>query len=175
MTLIKGKLIWLMYIDSSSTDVSTCSIKIFQTQRWQFVPPSKFQMWNPSMVALKTRSRSNLWHVIKVFVTMHLWYKYQVSILNLATIFSMHQEVYLNFTSCLRRYLKTSLKNGWLFTLPGHPLSNGRPTDIPDIRRTSIGHGWHHEEVYWTVDDHCANEANCDFTWLLSHNIDLHV
>ena len=49
-------------LGSSSKDVSSIKIKIFQIQRWQFVPPSKFQMWKLSMIVviLKTWLRSNL-------------------------------------------------------------------------------------------------------------------
>ena len=72
--------VWIM-LGKSSVDVSTHMIKNFQTQRWQFVPLSKFQMWKLFMilVTLKTKSCSNLWYAIEDLAIMHVGYKYQVS------------------------------------------------------------------------------------------------
>ena len=70
---------WWMF-GSSPKDVSTFTMKIFQTQRWQFVPLRKFQMWNLFMImmTLKIRSMSNLSHAIKGPDIMHIRYEYKV-------------------------------------------------------------------------------------------------
>ena len=59
-------------------------IKIFQTQRWRFVPPSKVPNVKISviLVTLKTRSKSNISHAIKGLAIMPFRYKCQASISN---------------------------------------------------------------------------------------------
>ena len=71
-------------LDRNSINVSTCAIKFFQTQRWRFVPLSKFLMWKFSMIlmTLKTMSGSNLRNEIKDLVIMHFGCKYKVSTFN---------------------------------------------------------------------------------------------
>ena len=70
---------WCM-LGGSLTDVSTFMIKIFQIQRWQFVPLSKFFQCENFLilVTLKTRSSTNLWHAIKGVAIGHLGYKHNV-------------------------------------------------------------------------------------------------
>ena len=57
-------------------------IKIFWTQRWQFVPPLNVPKLSMILMTLKTRWRSNLRQAIKDLVIMHLGFKYQVSTSN---------------------------------------------------------------------------------------------
>ena len=74
---------WCM-LSRSSLDVFTLMIKIFQTQSWQFVPPSKVtnvkNFYDPGNLVNKIKVK--LMTCKKGLVIMHLKYKYQVSTSN---------------------------------------------------------------------------------------------
>ena len=71
--------IWCM--SRSSQDASTLVIKIFQTQKWQFVPPSKVTNMKTfcDHGDLENKVNVKLRCTIKGLVIMHLRCKYQVS------------------------------------------------------------------------------------------------
>ena len=52
VTFTEVKLIWLMYVSSSLTDVSGVMTKVLKTQRRQFVPPWKDTNKKISMILM---------------------------------------------------------------------------------------------------------------------------
>ena len=78
--------IWsgLCMLGSSPIGVSTFMMKIFQTQRQQFMPLSKVSKCEnfDDHGNIENKVRSNICHATKGLLIMHLGYKYQVSNLN---------------------------------------------------------------------------------------------